>query len=185
MSVSRDRSFSRSDRQKFVHLSDASDFVTRGVDGKDEDKDDREEYSSVGAAFAKKLGYFGHLRKNGDILVTEQGGSHTTNDNIDCHTDRDQEASCDRIHSREISDGRGTTQDEHGRNDDVRGQPKKCPLKMALGGTLLLKGVVPEEHENEVSKFSPTSADDLEPGVSVRGIKLKLGRKLVGHMRSS
>jgi len=49
----------------------------------------------------------------------------------------------------------------------------------------LLKEVVPEEHENEMSEFSPTSADDLEPGVSVRGIKLKLGRKLVGHVRSS
>ena len=52
--VSGDRSFSRSCRQKFVHLSDASDFVTRGVDGKDEDKYDREEHGSVGAAFVKK-----------------------------------------------------------------------------------------------------------------------------------
>jgi len=56
--VSGDRSFSRSCRQKFVHLSDASDFVTRGVDGKDEDKYDREEHGSVSAAFARKVRLF-------------------------------------------------------------------------------------------------------------------------------
>jgi len=100
VSVSRDRSFGRSDCQEFVHLPDASDFVTCSVDGKDKDKDDRKEYGSVGAVFAKKLGCFGHLGKNGDTLVTEQGGSHTTDDNIDGHTDRDQEASGNRIHSR-------------------------------------------------------------------------------------
>jgi hypothetical protein len=54
VSVSGDRSFSRSDRQKFVHLSDASNFFTCGVDGEDEDKDDREEHGSVSAAFEKK-----------------------------------------------------------------------------------------------------------------------------------
>ena len=54
MSVPGDRSFSRSERQKFVHLANASNFVTRGVDSEDEDKDDRKEHSSVGAAFAKK-----------------------------------------------------------------------------------------------------------------------------------
>ena len=123
----------------------------------------------------KELGYFGHLGKNEDILVTEQGGSHTTDNNIDGHTNRDQEASGNRIHSREISNGCGTTQDEHGRDDDVRGQPKNVRWKWHS----VLKGVVPEEHENEVGRFSPTSTDDLEPGVGVRGIKLKLCGKLV------
>ena len=56
VSISRDRGFSRSDRQEFVHLPDASDFFTRSVDGKDEDKYDREEYGSMGAAFAQKVG---------------------------------------------------------------------------------------------------------------------------------
>ena len=45
---------------------------------------------------------------------------------------------------------------------------------MALGGTLLLKEIVPEEHENEVSKFSPTDTNDLYPGIGVWGIEFKL-----------
>ena len=49
MGVSANRGLRRSGSQKFVHLADASDLVTRGVDGEDEDKDDREEDSSVGA----------------------------------------------------------------------------------------------------------------------------------------
>ena len=185
MSISGDRGFSRSDCQKFVHLADASNFFTRGVDGEQEDKDDHEEHGSVGAVFAKRLGSFGRLENNGDILVTEKGGSHTTDDDVDSHTDRDQETRCDRVHSREVSDSRGTTQDEHGRDYNVRGQPEEYPLKMALGETLLLKGVVPEEHENEVSKFSPTGTNDLEPGIGVRGIELELGGKLVDHVDSS
>lgn len=56
---------------------------------------------------------------------------------------------------------------------------------MALKKTLLLKGVVPKEHENEVSNFSPTDTNDLEPGISMRGIELKLGGKLVGHVNLS
>ena len=63
-----------------------------------------------------------------DILVAEKSGSHTTDNDVDRHTDRDQETRSDCIHSREVSDSRGTTQDEHGRNDNVRGQPKKYPL---------------------------------------------------------
>jgi len=42
----------------------------------------------------------------------------------------------------------------------------------------------PEEEENEVSKFSPTSTNDLEPGVSVRGVELKLGGKLMGSSQA-
>ena len=48
------------------------------------------------------------------------------------------------------------------------------------GETLLLGRDVPEEEENEVSKFSPTSTNDLEPGISVWGIEFKFGGKLMG-----
>ena len=56
---------------------------------------------------------------------------------------------------------------------------------MAFGGTLLLKGIVPEEHENEVSSFSPTGTNDLYPGIGVWGIELKLSGKLAGHVHSN
>ena len=48
VSVSGNRGFGRSGRQKLMHLSDASDLIARGVDGEDEDKDDREKHGSVG-----------------------------------------------------------------------------------------------------------------------------------------
>jgi hypothetical protein len=48
-----------------------------------------------------------------------------------------------------------------------------------------LKGLVPKEHENEMSGFSPTDTNDLEPSVSVRGIELKLCGKLMDHVRSN
>ena len=66
--------------------------------------------------------YFG---KKAALLVAEEGGSHTTYDDVDSHSDRDQKTRCDRAHSRKVSDGRGTTQDKHGRDDNVRGQPIK------------------------------------------------------------
>ena len=58
-------------------------------------------------------------------------------------------------------------------------------VKNGTRRNFLLKGVVPKEHENEVGRFSPTSTDYLEPGVSVRGIKLKLCGKLVDRVRSN
>ena len=118
-----------------------------------------------------------------DVLVTEESSSHATDDDVDGHTDRDQETSCDRVHTREVGDGRGTTQDKHGRDDNVRGQPRKHPLEIKLGGNPLLYRDVPEEHENEMSKFSPTSTNDLEPSVSVWGVEFKLGGKLKGSPR--
>ena len=53
MSVSGNRSFLCSGRQEFVHLTDAPDLVARGVDGEDEDEDNREEHGSVGAVLQK------------------------------------------------------------------------------------------------------------------------------------
>lgn len=133
MGVSGNRIFSCGGRQKFVHLSNAPNLITRGVDGEDEDKDDCKEHCSVGAVFAETLDHFGcDLAKIGNILVTEEGCSHTTDNDVDGHTDRDQETSCDRVHPREVSDGRGTAQDKHGRDDNVRGQSKKSPLKVEL-----------------------------------------------------
>jgi hypothetical protein len=59
------------------------------------------------------------------LLVTEEGGSHTTDNDVNSHTDRDQETRSDRAHSREVSDSCGTTQDKHGRHNDVGGQSEK------------------------------------------------------------
>ena len=134
--------------------------------------------------FTGSLVYFGcNTGKYGIALVTEQGGSHATNHDVDGHADRDQETCCDRVHPREIGNGCGTAQDKHGRDDNVRGQPvinNKSPLKVEFEEIPVSKRNSPEEEENEVGKFSPTSTNDLEPGVSVRGVELKLGRKLMG-----
>ena len=108
-----------------MHLPDAPNLITRGVDGEDEDKDDRKEHRSVGTVFAEILGRFGcDPAKNENVLVTEEGGSHTTDNDVDSHTGRNQETSCDRVHPREVGDGRRAAQDKHGRDDDVRGQSK-------------------------------------------------------------
>ena len=61
------------------------------------------------------------------LLVTEKGGSHSTDHDVNSHSDRDQETGRDRTHPGEVSDSCGTTQDKHGRDDDVRSQPKKNP----------------------------------------------------------
>jgi hypothetical protein len=53
VSVPWNRSLLRRGRQEFMHLTDTSNLITRGVDGKDEDKDDREEHGSVGAVLQK------------------------------------------------------------------------------------------------------------------------------------
>lgn len=55
MGVPGDGGLGRCGRQKFVHFPNATDFVTRGIDGEDKDKDNREEHSSVGATLAKNL----------------------------------------------------------------------------------------------------------------------------------
>jgi hypothetical protein len=183
LGVSRNRSLRRSGRQKFVHLADASNLITRGVDGEDEDKDNREKDRRVGAVFAKGLDYSGFRPgKNGIVLIAEEGSSHTTDDDVDSHADRDQETRCDCVHPREGSDGRGTTQDKHGRDDNVRGQPRKNRprQKLNLKRLQLPEGGSPEEHEHEVRNFSPTRTDDLEPGVSVWGIEFEFGGKLTG-----
>ena len=74
-----------------MHLANASDFITRGIDGEDEDEDDRKEHSSVGTVVHKKVRLFFAVisGKNGTVLVTEEGSSHTTDDDVDGHTDRD------------------------------------------------------------------------------------------------
>ena len=120
--------------------------------------------------------------KNGIVLIAEEGSPHTTDDDVDGHSNRDQETRCDGVHPREVGDSRGTTQDKHGRDDDVRGQPgKNRPRqKLNLKRLQLPNGGSPEEHEHEVRNFSPTRTDDLEPGVSVRGIELEFGGKLTG-----
>jgi hypothetical protein len=62
LSVSGNRSLLRSGSQQFVHLADASDLFTRGIDGEDEHKNDREEHGSVGTVF--KLSHpCSHLEK--------------------------------------------------------------------------------------------------------------------------
>jgi len=130
----------------------------------------------VWVLFTKRLGRFVcHLGKYGTVLVAKEGGTHATDNDVDGHTDRDQETCCDRVHPREIGNGRGTAQDKHGRHNNVRGQPvidKKHPLKVELEETPFSERNSPKEEENEVGKFSPTSANDLEPGVCVWGIEL-------------
>jgi len=71
--VSRNRSFRRSSRQKFVHLPDAPNLITCSVDGEDEDKDDREEYGCVGAVRAEKLDHPRRFEK-GWGLTSRRGG---------------------------------------------------------------------------------------------------------------
>jgi hypothetical protein len=46
-----------------------------------------------------------------------------------------------------------------------------------------LKEDPPEEEENGVGDFPPTSTDDLDPRVSVRGIEFEFGRELMGSPR--
>lgn len=53
MSISGNRSLLSSGSQEFVHLTDAPNLVTRGVDGEDEDEDDSEEHSGMGAVLQK------------------------------------------------------------------------------------------------------------------------------------
>lgn len=48
--ISGNRSLLRGSRQEFVHLTNTPNLVTRGVDGEDEDKDDRKEDGGVSAA---------------------------------------------------------------------------------------------------------------------------------------
>lgn len=126
VSVSGDRGLGCGVRQEFVHLPNATDFFARGIDGEDKDEDDREEHGGVGAMFAKNGSFGCRLRENGDVLVTEKGGTHTTDHDVNGHTDRDQETRGDGVHSREVGDGRRTAQDKHGRDDDVRGQSEGC-----------------------------------------------------------
>ena len=74
MGVSANRVLSRSGGQKFVHLANASNLVTRGVDGEDEDKDDREEDGSVGAVVQRKVRVLwpSHWKSGG--LTSHRGG---------------------------------------------------------------------------------------------------------------
>ena len=66
-----------------------------------------------------------HPEREIALLVTEEGGSHATDDDVDSHTDRDQETRCDRAHSRQVGDSGRSTQDKHGGDDDVGGQSKE------------------------------------------------------------
>ena len=74
MGVSANGGLSRSGGQKFVHLADASNLVTRGVDGEDKDKDDREEHGSVGAVVQRKVRVLrpSHWKSGG--LTSHRGG---------------------------------------------------------------------------------------------------------------
>ena len=89
MGVSANGGLRCSGREKFVHLADASDLVARGVDGEDEDKDDREEHGSVGAVHRKVRSLRLQSWKYGTVLVTKEGGTHPTDDDVDGHTDWD------------------------------------------------------------------------------------------------
>ena len=60
---------------------------------------------------------------------------------------------------------------------------KKTPLKVELEETSLPKTNSPKKEENEMGKCSPTSTNDLEPGVSVGSIEFKLGGKLMGSLQ--
>ena len=126
MSVPGNRSLLGSGRQEFVHFTDTSNLVARGVDGEDEDENDRKEHGGVSAVLQEiQLTFCRDLINSAALLITEESGSHSTDDNVDSHTDRDQETCSDRVHSREIGDSCGTTQDKHGGNDNVRGQSEK------------------------------------------------------------
>lgn len=58
-------------------------------------------------------------RLNVNLLVAEQGRAHTTDHDVDGNTNRDQEASRDGVHTRQVSDGGRTTENQHGADDDV------------------------------------------------------------------
>ena len=100
--------------------------------------------------FAKKLGYFGsHPGKKQAVLVTEEGGPHTADDDVDGHSDWDQETGCDRVHPREVGNGRGTTQNKHRRDDDVRGQSIQEAIRWKLSWKRLhfSKGTHPKKRK--------------------------------------
>ena len=84
-----------------MHLLGASNLVARGVDGEDEGEDDREEGSRV-------------------RIVAEKGGSHTTDNNVNGDSRGNEETSRDGVHAGEVSHSGGTTENQHGADDDVR-----------------------------------------------------------------
>lgn len=53
-----------------------------------------------------------------------------------------QETRRDRAHTRQVRDSGTTAQDQHGRNDNVRGQP--------------------EEQEHDMGELAPSSANDFK-----------------------
>ena len=84
-----------------------------------------------------------------DILVAEECRAHTTDDNVDSDTQRDQktclmkinehqsrticgchETYSDRTHPSRGRDGRSTSHDKHGRNNDVRRKTEEHEHKM-------------------------------------------------------
>lgn len=62
------------------------------------------------------------------------------------------------VHARQSSDSGGASQDQHAGDDNVGGKP--------------------EEQEDQVSKGTPSLADDLEESVGVGSIELELGSEL-------
>ena len=60
-------------------------------------------------------------RENGkkSLLVAEKSGTHTTDDDVDGDTERDQEASRNGMHASQVCHGSRTTQDQHRADDDV------------------------------------------------------------------
>ena len=73
------------------------------------------------------------------------------------NTERDQETSGSRAHTSERVNGGGTTEDKHGRDDDV--------------------GHEAEEDEHLLHAGAPTSIDDLADGVGIRRVALDLDRE--------
>lgn len=134
--------------EQLVHLVRRTDLVRGDVDGQGEEPDENEEGGGVGP-------------------VGEQGGSHTTHDDVERDEDGNEEDGGLSRHSSEIVDrgglqnrervspvhktmGRHTThssQDQHGRDDDVGKEPK--------------------EEEDEMCAGAPSLADDFQKGVSV------------------
>ena len=64
------------------------------------------------------------IRRIRNSLIAEKGGTHTTDNDVDGDTERDQEASRNGVHSSQVSHGSGPTKNQHGADDDVGSKTK-------------------------------------------------------------
>lgn len=58
-------------------------------------------------------------------LIAKEGCTHATCHDVDGDAERDEETGSDSVHAGKIGDGSRTTQDQHGRDDDVSGETKE------------------------------------------------------------